>query len=205
MFKSYRNWLNEGYVQDVKKEDIFSKDYDENIRNYVADNEAMAYAYKYENNIEGEDSEIVETEDFKKWMEYELENRFNEIKFKLENLSKNGLIKIWREMTVKDNWFEHLQKQGNRLGIYWSYDKNAAEPHWGYNNEEKTIDVLIESSVNVKYINWLDTIKAHMMISTGDEEKEIRLFKNTPLKIERLWIDLEEKDISSLKNKIFKA
>lgn len=38
-----------------------------------------------------------------------------------------------------------------------------------------------------------------------EDEKEIRLFKNTPLKINKLWINDEEVDITFIKNKIFKA
>ena len=38
-----------------------------------------------------------------------------------------------------------------------------------------------------------------------EDEKEIRLFKNTPLKLISIKIDNEKMNISSIKNKIFKA
>ena len=43
------------------------------------------------------------------------------------------------------------------------------------------------------------------MNPSNEGENEIRLFKNTPIKINRLWINDVEIDISPIKNKIFKA
>ena len=58
--------------------------------------------------------------------------------------------------------------------------------------------------MNADHVNWIDTIKTNMNPS-NEGENEIRLFKNTPIKINRLWINDVEIDISPIKNKIFKA
>ena len=56
-----------------------------------------------------------------------------------------------------------------------------------------------------KYIDWNQTIEANIDPQIGDDEKEITLFKNTPIKIEALWIDGKDMDITPIKDKIFKA
>lgn len=203
-----KTWLNEVYLEDIPKETIISKKFDDNVKEYIHNNlEDYAYAYKYEVGLEDkEDEEIIESEDFKLWIENEIENKYDDAVSRLEDIPReNGKIRIWREIAVDKNWFEHFKKEGKRLGIYWSFDRNAAEAHWGYNQDGKNIYAKIEAIVDEKYIDWVDTIKCNLNFYTGEEEKEIRLFKNTPIKIEKLWINLEEQDISAIKNKIFKA
>ena len=107
-------------------------------------------------------------------------------------------------MKVADDWYEKLINSGKHLGIYWSFDSNSAEAHWGH-NQNTPVEVLIKSSVNEEYVNWVDTIMLNMNPQLGEEEKEIRLFKNTSIKIEQLFINNEEIDISKIKNKEFKA
>jgi hypothetical protein len=206
--KIVRETINEGYISDIPKEDILSKDLDKNINDYIGDLETYGYVYKYENPDKYEDltdSEVTETEDFKNWIEYEIEYRYNNIIDKLSDLADiNGRIKIWRVLAVDNNWLNHLKKEGLHLGIYWSYEKDVAEAHWGY-NKDTNLYARIESSVDEKHVNWIDTIKANLNFATGDEEKEIRLFKGTLLKIENLEINLKKQNISDIKNKIFKA
>ena len=62
----------------------------------------------------------------------------------------------------------------------------------------------IGSSVKVDEVDWINTIRLNMDPS-AEEEKEIRLFKNTPLEIESLEINDKEIDITLIKDKIFKA
>jgi len=138
-------------------------------------------------------------------MKYEAEYKFDEVINMISDQIKNDNIEIFRIITVGKNWIKHLEKQGNHLGIYWSFDEDAAEPHWGYNNSKKQIKALIKSLIDQKYVDWVRTIRANLTLSTGEEEKEITLFKSTPLKISSISINDEEQDISKIKNKIFKA
>lgn len=207
-FTSFKNWLNESTLDDISVEDILSKSYDENVNRYISDITQYSYAYKYENPEMSEmtDEEAAETEDFKKWIEYEMEQRYDDVIDRLYDIPReNGKIRIWRVISVDDKWFEHLKTQGKHLGIYWAFEKNAAEAHWGHNNDNKKLYARIEALVDENKINWLDTVKVNLNFDTGEEEKEIRLFKNTPLKVEQIEINLEEQDISSIKNKTFYA
>jgi hypothetical protein len=190
----------------IQKEDIINKDtlgiWTQNDFN----RQLFMYSYAQENNLnpeEMDEDEWIQTEKAEKWIEYEIESRFYDTlnKFRYEIID-GPKISIWRKMTVPNNWLEHLQKEGNRLGIHWSWDPDEAEEHWGY-DESKDL-VLIESVVNIDYINWSDTIRLNMD-PTSEDEKEIRLFKNTPLQIISLQINEKDINIMSIKNKIFRA
>jgi len=199
-------FINEMSLESLDVKDIVTKDLYNQWRGDNFLDELFLYSYADEHGKDLEDlidSDFVDTKEFEEWYKYEMESLFHETFNKFHYDILNGLIiPIWRAITVKDNWVNHLEKFGGRLGIYWSWDKNAAEPHWGYDNGK--ISILIESEVNVDHIDWIETIQLNMHPSYK-EEKEIRLFKNTPLKIKRLEINEEEIDISNVQNKIFKA
>lgn len=149
-----------------------------------------------------DDEEFLESEEFKNFCEYELKFRAENTLdfFKNEVINHDNTIDIWREMTVPDNYLSHLNKEGKHLGIWWSWDPKAAEAHWGHNKPNYKV-VLIQSRIDINYINWKPTIIAnfHPMYL---EEKEIQLYKNTPLEILRMTID--DNDITSkLVTKIF--
>ncbi|MFA5152667.1 MAG: hypothetical protein WC554_08925, partial [Clostridia bacterium] len=213
LFEMNESLLLEMSIESIKLEDIVNKqliDYfmsDESVLDYVK----MTYAN--ENNLDTEqylnnpNEDFEKSKEFREYFEYEVENMFWETrnKFVYDIIDDNDEISIWRQMRVGSNWLEHLEKQGQRLGIWWSWDSKAAESHWGYDIKEKPIKINIESKINTNYVNWPATIKANMH-PTYEEEKEIQLFKNTPLKIVAIYDQRgNELDISKIKNKIFKA
>jgi hypothetical protein len=127
---------------------------------------------------------------------------------------KDGILKYFdvggyygvQEPDVVDNNIISLPEK--HLGIYWSWDENAAEAHWGHSGGQNIV-VLIKSSVREEYVNWNETIIANMDISLGENEKEIQLFKNTKLKIEELYVDdeniIDMPENGMLKTKTFLA
>lgn len=147
--------------------------------------------------------DILETDNFKRWLAYEVEYKVENFIREIDNFIKDDeTIDIWREMTVDQDWLNRLSGTGKRLGKYWSFDEGAAEAHWG--GREK-FRIKIKSSIKQSYVDWNQTIEANIDPSLGEQEKEITLFKNTPIKIEVLWINNEQKDISLIKNKVFLA
>jgi len=198
-------FINEGF-SDITIDNVVNK---ETLDIWMQDNfknELFMYSYASEHNLNPEEMDVdewIDTKEAEEWIEYEIESRFYETinKFRYEIIDGDELS-IWRRITVPDNWLEHLEKQGNRLGIYWSWEPNAAEEHWGYDENKRL--ALIESLIKVDYIDWINTIRLNMD-PEAEEEKEIRLFKNTPLQIINLEIDGEKVDITLIKNKIFKA
>jgi hypothetical protein len=202
--KQFRKLLMEMSFYDVDYDEILN---DKFIRNYIDNGDAdnIINWFQQINDLEDEDEDIVkDSTEFFEFIKQELTIHLEEAK---ENIyhkidDDNGTITLYRAMTVKHDWLTHLEKEGNRLGIYWSWDENAAEPHWGYSNTSNT--VLIEIEINEKHINWKETLEMNLHPNYS-EEKEIRLFKNTPIKIKSIKLNDEYVNISNIKDKIFKA
>ena len=128
-------------------------------------------------------------------------NLFRVIGIEHRNMKKNDIPVYNSGIT----WLQHLQEQGKHLGIYWAESYNKAKEFGMYNvsGDRHIIKIAIED----KYIDWIDTIRLRMDLSLADEE-EIRLFKNTPIKIEALYDEAhygKEIDITDIKDKVFYA
>lgn len=97
------------------------------------DNEFYINNYKYEENIDDDtdDEEIINDEEYKSWLKYD-------IKVKLDDINDiiNLPLTLYRKISVDNNWFKQL-KEYTKLGIYWSYESDAAETHWGYIDDKK--------------------------------------------------------------------
>ncbi|MCK4500539.1 hypothetical protein KAU11_08570 [Candidatus Babeliales bacterium] len=137
---------------------------------------------------------------FKEFMVDELRNQFDDTFDDIFRHIKGGKIILYREMTVRKDWVEHLAKHPkSRIGQYWSWDAAAAEAHWG-NLNLGIATVVIE--VQEKHVDWSETFQANLK---AEEEKEITLFKNTPIKIKAILNKDDPVDISSLDGNWYKA
>jgi hypothetical protein len=197
--------INEGSFYDFPEEELLSdksmKKFIDGDQDYV---ENVLSFYMQENELEDEDEdEITETEDFIEFLRSELkqnlDNVSDSISGKIDNITHK--ITLYRVMTVDSNWIAHLKNQGKRLGIYWSWDADAAEAHWGDHNKKA---VKIEIDIDEKYVNWKETLELNIHPNYMDE-KEIRLYKNTQIKIKSILLDNTKIDISILGDKIFFA
>jgi len=145
------------------------------------------------------------TKTFDEWAREWAEDKFHEVKSTISRKVGTGnRITLWREMRVPDNWLEHLYEQGDHLGIYWTWDKSGADAYWASRGRGSK-KAVIQSSIRSDRVDWVETIARNMDPDLGEMEKEIRLFKNTPIKIERLWINDKEVDIASIADKKFRA
>ena len=117
-------------------------------------------------------------------------------------LINNNILTIYRKIEVDDDWLPSLDKTDRNLGVYWSYEEEAAEAHWG--NDLKNTVLMVADIDQSKYVNWEKTIEqnTHPLYF---EEKEINIYENSPIILKRLYINNERVNISFLKNKIFKA
>jgi hypothetical protein len=204
--KFVNNLLLEVSLDTINEKDIVNTKFINELLSDSFCEELLIAAYRQEEYIDEKitDEKILRSNDFKKWIKYELETRFHEIqnKFNYEIIDNDDKITIWRKLLVNKNWLRSIEEQN--LGIYWSWNKDAAEPHWGYNQTTKKLEVIIESSINEDQIDWIKTLQLNINYSS-EEEKEVRLFKDTLLKIDKLWINNKEVDVSFLRNKSFKA
>lgn len=198
-------FINESDFNSIKESDVIT---DELYKQWKQDDyldDLFSWEYAGENgmkDISELPEDFLESEEYDDWFKYEMSYRCQETinMFNYDIIIGNELS-IYRMIVVNDEWIENL-KQGDSLGIYWSYEEDAAEPHWGYNNAAN--HVLIEALVNVDDINWIKTIQANMHPSYT-QEKEIYLDKNTPIKLISIKINGNNYNINKLKNQIFKA
>ena len=145
-----------------------------------------------------------DNQDFKDWVRKQVENKYFDVEYALHDvINLNNTVDIYRAMTVSENWLEHLVQQGKHLGIYWSYDPNAAEAHWA--RADNSHEVLIHGKVPETSVDWESTFMLNMDIALGEDEKEIRLYDGVPVTILEISIEGEEQDISALEGKTFYA
>jgi hypothetical protein len=135
-----------------------------------------------------------------------IKQNYEEFAENIYNIIHKGKLTLFRLITIKDKdeWIKHLQKQGQRLGIYWTWNEESAEAYWDEGKNKH--DVLMSIVIDEKHVDWKETF----IMNTSPqymEEKEIRLFKNTPIKLVSLNIDGEDVDLEeyNLHNKFFKA
>lgn len=111
-----------------------------------------------------------------------------------------GKIKIYRAIELEP-YSELSTAINRRLGIYWTYDITSAKAyrstHRGYGEE-----YIIEATINEKYVDWEATIALNTIDTRGTYENEIRLFKNTPIDIDKIYLNVNGKlideDVSKL-------
>ena len=100
---------------------------------------------------------------------------------------EDGLIDIWRVVNYikkqpnvddvwdKDNYnqdeYQEIISHG-RLGIYWSWDEDSAEPHWSSGDG---INLVLHAKVKPEYINWVSTL--HKNSYQLKEEREIQVIE----------------------------
>jgi len=193
----------ESSFHDYHVDDILSDKYLKKIKNdgYFED---LIDWYKTHFGITDEnDDDILDSDEFLDFIRDEFEENFEVAKQNIYyKINDQGKLLIYRAITVDDNWLHHLKTQGKRLGVYWSWDENAIETHWGYNDKKNL--AVIEVEIDEKYVDWVTTfeLNSHPYYI---EEKEIRLYKNTPIKLKSIKINNKKININIIKNKIFYA
>jgi diguanylate cyclase (GGDEF)-like protein len=80
---------------------------------------------------------------------------------------------------ITKNKIESTKKDYSGIGIYWSWDRDAAEPHWGY---DQGAEILLIGKITEDSINVERTLLQNMNMSEY-EEKEITLLDNAKVKI----------------------
>lgn len=192
--------LLEKSVYDFTEEMIFSNVYKKNMRREdVYQNQIDSYMY--EEGIDNYDE--INYEIYDNWFFDLLSSNYYDFSHTIDDMiQRDGTVKIWRRMTVDDDWLSQIERGNIRLGMWWSWDENAAEAHWG--DSSKRNSVLIESVIKEEYVNWLDTIHANIHPALY-QEKEITLYKNTTMKIVSIEMNGEMIDSKIFENKIYKA
>ena len=90
--------------------------------------------------------------------------------------TQNDMIKVYRKVNADRSWYPSQWKT-KPLGVYWSYDKGAANSHWG---EANTGVWEIVALAPIKSIDWVTTL-SHQIVFDG--EREVRLNQGTQIQV----------------------
>jgi hypothetical protein len=151
-----------------------------------------------------DNEEITGSEENQYRLKEEIADNYYSVLNDLEDLIENNQIKIYRKISVSNSWTQKLENTERPLGIYWAWEKDAAEAHWGYDKGLK--EVTLESSVSIDAIDWITTMQLNIN-PFYNEEKEIRVIAGTPLKLIAVYDDKDKSLLLTpqIKNKTFKA
>ncbi len=101
--------------------------------------------------------------------------------YEIRNLFKGNVLPVWREITAAPDW---RPDPARHLGICWSWDKHAAEAHWGeFGNGH--VKWLLSAEVFETAIDWMHTLALNASPSYEDE-REIRLFPEASIRLLRV-------------------
>jgi len=78
-------------------------------------------------------------------------------------------VVLWAGLTQRDN----------SVGIFWAWNQDLAECHWGEGPQE----VLVKGRVRLSAIDIPETLLKNLDPGLGEEESEILLKKGAPVEI----------------------
>ena len=119
-----------------------------------------------------DDPELFQGDDYKRRLLNWAEERCYDFFVDLEEMvGSGGKLPVWRMITAPADW---EPEPGRHPGIYWSWDKDSADAHWGeFSAGQKKW--LLSAKVTEADIDLVQTIAANSDPSTGKDEKEITL------------------------------
>lgn len=140
---------------------------------------------RWDDDFDGPDfSDVdIKSDDFFNWFSNYVDENYSEAEWDITSKIKNGHLTIWRSITAPEDW----NPESQHPGIFWTYDENVAEPHWGQFGEGH-VEWIMQATVPLDAIDWLRTL---IMSGNPDfrHEKEIRLVDNFPVKLDGYWQD----------------
>ena len=126
-------------------------------------------------------------------------DRFNEFEAEFSikaTIAGGNKIELYRCITlenpeefIKDLKEKKQYKEYSGAGIYWSWDKDAAECHWAGEGDTYTLTAL----AGMQSIDYNKTARANLSPALGSEEKEICLKDNSPVVVTKL--ETEDRDV----------
>jgi len=153
----------------------------------------------------------------KKWneaLDAYIDDAWSNFKSSFDNKAdmEEGKLVIYRSMTIKnlDNFLKLLaqgktEKGYHGLGIFWAWDEDKAESHWGGGGGH---EIIIKALVDINHINYTATARKNLNPSMGEDEAEIQLKEHSPVIVTQITSDNKvvwegkQKIAASLKDKI---
>lgn len=128
----------------------------------------------------GDDSEKeinINGRAFNAWLKGWFQQAAGDVYENLTWMFRSGVV-IYREITAVPEW---RPTPAQPLGIYWSYEKDAAEAHWAGSGENQ-VAFLLEGKTAIDSIDWIMTLVQNAQ-PDYQQEKEVRLRKRAPIEL----------------------
>jgi hypothetical protein len=129
------------------------------------------------NKVSGRYAELSSDSDFIAWLDDWCRERIDDAFWNYRHLFKEDHIVAYRMITAPQDW----RATERHPGIYWTWDRDAAQAHWG-NYKEGNVEWLIEAELPVASIDWGATLAMNASWDYA-EEREIRIHADAPLKL----------------------
>lgn len=128
----------------------------------------------YDPDDSSEEAQKAFTDFQQKWAEEQIEN----VLWNLRDTIKRGFVRAWRVITAPQDW----DVKSRHPGVYWSWDKKAAQAHWGEFGNGR-VKWRISALIPISSIDWVTTLAMNADPALGEDEKEIRIYDDAPVKI----------------------
>jgi hypothetical protein len=112
------------------------------------------------------DSDLWDNPDFLSKIRYFAERSVGQASFDIGKHIQGDSIMIYREITAPPDWTP--DDPTVPLGIYWSWNKNAAEAHWGKFSAGH-VKFLMTGKVNIADVDWAHTLAVNAHPSSSEE------------------------------------
>ena len=175
----FKEWFKNSEREDNFESNVLGdEDFDEKAKERFAESEDISV-----------DDVDINSKKFKEFLRDEREStaqdwyddRWNELENDMSDKLKSGEhgIKIYRAITVEDpdefifhSSFDTYINDHNGVGVYWAWDEDSAEAHWGHG---KGKEIVIHAEAPLSSIDIKTTLMLNMNPSLGRDEAELRL------------------------------
>lgn len=132
------------------------------------------------------------------WSQYFIESFNESIQDMLwtikHSMDKNdGLIDVWRSIQFNkgdyDDVYDAIIKgHHGGVGVYWSWEENAADAHWGSGGTEITL----HGQVRPEDIEWEETLRKN--VYDLKDEKELEIGQNAAIKLVGMAVETADRN-----------
>lgn len=128
-----------------------------------------------------EDDKLPSDEEFDAWVYDWVGDKAYECYYQIVHFFRDDNIRGYRMITAPADW----KPDQRHPGLYWSWDKRAADAHWG-SFKEGHVKWMLEADIPWSAIDWTTTL-AQNVGPSSEEEKELRVIDGFPIRLDEFY------------------
>lgn len=123
------------------------------------------------------------SEEFRDFVNGWVHDRVYDIEYAIKRCFQGDHIKVYRVITAPEDW---KPDPARHPGRYWSWDKEAAEAHWG-ENLGTWEEWMLEATLHKDDIDWPNTYLVNVDLQS-ETEKEITVREGVGVEITKYYL-----------------